>query len=232
MADFTDRRLLEHLRACPTRSAGEGRRHQAWIGVSIFGAQRCTDSNIACPGITRAQLIAIKQLQIQAESLTGFGVGAQGVHVLFAARQFEVARALVLAVDADQLAQVAPYLMRPLRQGQLRQRTALTPHAAVIDAAGVRSAKITFQQGDPLTLQGQRQGCRGADNAAADDNRIGFNQCAHGCVSTDCFSMGCIPRPKGSGLIGAWPRRRPTCSTDRPLSRAMISAAARPHIRP
>lgn len=50
VADFADRRLLEHLCARPTRSAGEGRRDRAWIGVSIVSAQRCTDSDIACPG--------------------------------------------------------------------------------------------------------------------------------------------------------------------------------------
>ncbi|GAO94638.1 hypothetical protein PSA5_17995 [Pseudomonas syringae pv. actinidiae] len=119
MADLAHCRLLEHLRTGLASSAGKGGRYQARIGVPVVCAQRCTDGHIARPGVTGAQLFAIQQLQVQPKSLAGLGVGTQGIHVVFAARQFEMAGALVFSVDTDQLTQAAPDLVRPLRQRQL-----------------------------------------------------------------------------------------------------------------
>ncbi|RMR26486.1 hypothetical protein ALP89_05692 [Pseudomonas syringae pv. persicae] len=232
MDDLAHRCLLEHLRSCLASGAGKGGRYQTRIGVPVVSTQRRTDGHIARPGVTGAQLLAIQQLQVQAKTLTGLRIGTQGIHVVFAARQLKMAGALVFTVDAYQLTQAAPDLVRPLRQGQLRQGPTLTAHAAVVDAAGVRATEIALQQGNALAFECEAQGCRRADNAAADDNHIGFNQRAHGRLSTDCLSTDCTSTPNGSGLMGAWPRKRPTCCTGRPLSRAMISTAARPHMRP
>src|SRR5690242_21175032 len=112
------------------------------------------------------------------------------MQIVEAAGEFQVTAALVLTVDADQLWQLPPDLMSSLRQRQLRQRPALTTHAAIVHTAGMRTAKISFQQRYASASLAQKQGGGGPDNAAANDDRLDLD---HGSTS----------RPNGKGLIGA-----------------------------
>ncbi len=129
------------------------------------------------------------QFESEVEVAAFRAVLLQRCHVGFAARDLEVARAQVLAVGADGFAQAAPDAMRTLRQWQLAHRTALAPHAAVVDAARARAAQVALQQhhADAHLPQGERGGC--ADDAAADD----------GDVRAQCLAIGHAPAPSVEG---------------------------------
>ncbi|MNU50126.1 hypothetical protein D3C71_390860 [compost metagenome] len=219
MFNGVHRALFMHLRTVTLRRPGECRGHQPWVGVAVIRAIRRAHRHLADPWKTRTQLSAVEHLQIEAETLAAVGIVLQGVQIVEAAGEFQVSAALIFTVDADQLWQLRPDRMRPLRQWQLRQRAALSAHAAVVHTAGMRAAKIPFQQRHAATGLAEKQRCGGADDTAANDH----------CVDVDHAS---ISRPNGNGLIGACARSRPISETGRWLSRAMISAAAVPHMRP
>ncbi len=211
--------LFQHVGSELARGAGKGRRHQARVGVTVVGAERGAFGNPPYPWKPLMQLLAIEYLQVKPEPLATIGIGLQRGQVLDAAGQLEMPGALVFAVDADQFGQAAPDPMGPLGQWQLRQRPALAPHPAIVHPAGVAATEIPFQQYHAAALAAQGQCCAGADDATAKDCHLDFD---HGVTSS----------PNGSGLIGAWARKRPMASRARPLSQAMISAAAAPQIRP
>ncbi|MNH12167.1 hypothetical protein D3C79_717020 [compost metagenome] len=189
--------------------------------MAVLGAVRGADGDIAHPREALAQFAVLQQLQAQVKGLGPTGISLQGVEVGLAARQLQMAAAGVLAVDADPLAQLPPDGMGTHRQWQLGQRAALATDPAIVHPAGVRATEVTFKQRHLFATAGQGQCSAAADDATADDNGVHLDP-LHGLIS----------RPKGRGLTGAWPRRRPTWSMGRPLSQAISSAAAAPHTRP
>ncbi|MNX55872.1 hypothetical protein D3C86_866480 [compost metagenome] len=214
-----DRALLMYLHTVSPRRPGERRGHQTRIGVTVIRAIRGAHRDVSHPWKTAAQLGAVKHLQVEAEALAAGSVVLQGTQIVCTAGEFQVAAALIFAVDANQLRQLRPDGVGTLRQRQLRQRSALAADATVVDAAGMGTAEVPLQQHHATPGLAEKQRRRSTHNAAADDHCVDFDHAS-------------ISRPKGSGLMGAWARSRPMSDTARRLSQAMISAAAAPHIRP
>ncbi|MNF74790.1 hypothetical protein D3C84_568320 [compost metagenome] len=131
------RALFVNLRTLLPRRPSERRRHQARVGVTIVRAIGRACRHVSNPRKTCAQLGSVEHLQIETETPTAIGIVLQGLQIVEAAGQFEVTATLVFAVDADQLWQLRPDFVGLLRQWQLRQGTTLTPHTAVVHAAGM-----------------------------------------------------------------------------------------------
>src|SRR5439155_11097430 len=205
----------------------EGGRYEARVGVAVLRTQRAGDRALAEPRAALAQRAGAEHLQAEVEAARALQVGLQRRHVGLAARELQVARADVFAVDADEFLQPPPDAVRALRQRQLLQRPALAAHAAVVDAAGARAAEVALEQHDAQAHAPQRERGRGADDAAADDGHLRGDLLFHAISSVAASTT-----VNGSGLIGAWPRKRPTSWIGWPVACARISAAAAPQMRP
>ncbi len=85
--------------------------------------------------------------------------------------------------------------MGPLGQSDLLRRTALTAHAAVVHAAGLRAAEALVEEddGEAHASQGKSRGA--SDEPAADDGDIPVKGVAHAVSSS-------AKTPNGMGLMG------------------------------
>ena len=142
-------------------------------------------------------------------------------HLGLGAGELEMAGRLELDVLAEPLVELVPERPRPARERQLRQMPALLAHAAEVDAARARAAKILLQQSDAQSGRSQCGRRRTAGDPAADDRH----------VDSQLFGHDGLARI-GIGLTGGWQRKRPMLSMSAPQARASSSAAASPHSRP
>ena len=214
------------------RGAGKGGAEQARIGLAVAGAPGGADGGIAEPWIARDQGVAADHLDGAAVCLLGFGMSRHGDHIVLVAGHFEVAGDGIFAVVSDQFRQAVPDVNGARGKLEFGQGAAVAPHAAEIHAARRRPGLALFEQYHRHTAQRDMKGGGAADDAAADDGDFGLDAAHIEAARSGSSSAASPPIPMCSGLIGAWPRRRPTSAKLMPLRWARISAAAMPHMRP
>ncbi len=161
---------------------------------------------------------ATDEFQIQA---VGFGVACivlHPLHMLLAIAGSHISADQEFDVLTDQFLELAPDFVRTLRQRQLLEMPPLPAHVAEVDAAGLLADQAALEQDHGHPALAQKEGGGGTHEAATDDDDICFMH-AHSFSSRTAIA---------SGLIGACPRKRPTCSTGTPAACAMTSAPACP----
>lgn len=167
--------------------------------MAILRAERGARHIARQPWKTFADRIAADQLDIEPERPDLRGIGFKACEMRFRAGKLQMTAADIFAVDADEFRQARPQFMRPLCKRQLFRGAALPAHAAIIDAACLRTAKALVEQDDRQAGPAHEKRCRAADDPATDNDRIGLKTPCH----DEAPSPARAPNPSGIGLTGA-----------------------------